>query len=284
MNRTEYQRGDRYVESWFGELRSLLQEAPSPLLWERLSEELTVRMSADQVGETELEYCAEILGRWPEEIERPPHDRWVERWRGGEWSELAGLCHTKLGSFYLYGRSAGSGSNEWVRALWSRELSTLLDDIEELCSMVSRAPGDLDLDVDVLWQNGHRLAVFWCGREVQSVDLNRHVIWEKFFDARNVRSSEDAAFLHEVWEGVDAGGDPIELAYDELLDRVFDAGPGDVMLRVDVPSHLIRPLVGTQQEAPIDVETHRVELERALGYTFLGPTSWAEGEVETSWI
>lgn len=60
----------------FGELRSLLQEAPSEALWWRLCEHLDL-WSEEPLAQLAAPYVAEHLERWPDGVRREAPDRWL---------------------------------------------------------------------------------------------------------------------------------------------------------------------------------------------------------------
>ena len=191
----------------FGDVRSMLQREPSEGAWVEIRDALTALYErGESLDEAESSYCVDVLSRWPVGIERAPSARWAERWGEGAWHELVELCGNTLGSFYLYGRSAGSGSNQWVWALWSTDLGSLREEIVAFFDGFERAPDDLDMDTDALWQDGHRLVVFWQGRPVEDVDMNAHVVWERFFELSDVRSDVEESGDHEMWVGRERGG------------------------------------------------------------------------------
>jgi|GEM_PF-5600795 len=253
----------------FGDLRSLLQQPPSESLWQEVSDMLTALRAGEQhegFEEQVLPYCHELLARWPADIWREPPESWLERWCDNKWGDLADLCHTEVGSFYLYVRAAGSGSVVMSCCLWGSTFAEVRDAIDAFASSFGKDPEGADIDIDALWQNGHLLVTFWQGHAIDAIDLNNHWVFEKWNGARGLRASEGS--FHEEWLGVGADGEEVFVFYDELFEGLDGASPGDVEARVAWEEITARPSRGTPQQAPITLTKALADrIESAAGFT-----------------
>ena len=110
----------------------------------------------------------------------------MERWRRGQWGELVELTHTGLGNLYV--QSMGSGSVVVWTSQWETELARVREALEHnFCAMPQADPGAFEMMTDVLFQDGHRLVTFWHGVAVADLDVNEHLILERFAELRGLR-------------------------------------------------------------------------------------------------
>jgi hypothetical protein len=98
----------------FGELRSLLQEAPSEEVWERVCEQLDL-WPPEALEAVALPYVLEHVARWPATVERLAPLRWMD---GSE------LAQAKLALSHVVGEGRGIERLEVATARpegWLRE-------------------------------------------------------------------------------------------------------------------------------------------------------------------
>ena len=230
--------------------------------------------SSEAFTETILPYCLESLGRWPDDLYREVPDSWAELWRKGQGAELVDLCRSKLGSYYLCTRCAGSGSVTMSSCFWTFDKVALREEVDAYANLFENEPGDVDVDVDILWQRGHRLITFWEGVEVHDVDINAHWVFTKWYELSGVRSAQAG---HQTWRGQDARGQDVEVSFDELLEAVFDAKPGDLIARVAWDEVELPELRGRARQQPIELdEDVAIRMERSVRFSLFD-------EYEGSW-
>lgn len=140
----------------FGELRSLVHQAPSWMAWQKLRRVLDRYADDDQVLGQLLPYCQRVIARWDDDLVRAAPSWWVERAFRGQGNLLSLANRIEWRHNHLGDRDACTFS---PGTLWAcphlgalRELDLSFnalsdDDIVELAAHLDAMPNLRRLDV-----------------------------------------------------------------------------------------------------------------------------------------